>query len=158
MKTAYIAIIFLVVFQMTILLVNSTGIFPSDKGFYSDIDQKQLEAAGNDPLELFKVLFTPAADTTVAGFSLGAGIWAVVFLIAGLGTGAAIFTHSFVPAVLAVQGILFIPLATRSMTFFNSLFRTWDHASLTYLSLILVVGFLVIIFLTIIETPTHGRS
>jgi len=157
MKTAYIAIIFLVVFQMSILLVNAMDIFPTDGTFYSDIEQQELRNAGNDPLKIFEKLFIPA-DVNIAGFSLGAGIWAVVFLIATVGTGAAIFTHSFVPAVLAVQAILFIPLVTRSMTFFNKLFRTWDHASLTYLSLIMIVGFLVIIFITIIETPTHGRS
>lgn len=158
MKTIYTIMIFLAIFQVTVILVNSLGVFPDDSTFYSDIESSELQKAGNNPSTIFSKLFVPS-DTNIAGFSLSSGsIIAVIILIATLGTGIAIFTQSFVPAILAIQGILFVPMITNSMTFFTKLFRNFNSNSLTYLAVTIGVGFLIILLITVVETPTHGRS
>lgn len=157
MKTIYIIIIFLAIFQMTVILVNATDIFPKDGTLYGDLDYNKLTSQDKDAFKIFETLFTPS-DRTIAGISLGKGIWQVVLIIGTIGTGIALFTRQYTVAVLAVIALMFIPLVSNSLGFFNTLIHTWNHESISYLAVIFAVSMLIIIFITILETPTHGRS
>ena len=158
MKTIYKIIIFLAVFELTAILVNGMNIFPAESTFFSDINSEEVREAGNNPLDVYLTLFKPSGFE-VAGFSFSsASFTAILIVILTFGTGVAILTKSFVPAVLALQGIILLPMITRSGGFFRKLFENFDSTALTYLGVTIIVGFLIVLLITIIETPTHGRS
>jgi len=162
MKTIYKIVIFLAMFQVVVLMVNATGVFPSDGTFYSDIEQNELQEAGNDPGALFSILFTPKGSFSVLGITeielSSVDAAAIIGIIIGVGSLVAIATHSYLPVVLAVFGIILLPMIANSMTFLSGLMRKWDSASMTYLSVVLGLGVLIIIIITILEMPVHGRS
>lgn len=162
MKTIYKIVIFLAMFQVVVLMVNATGIFPEDGILYSDIDQDELIAASNDPGALFSILFTPKGSFNILGLTeiTLSSVDAVLIIgaIIGIGSVVAVATHSYLPVVLAVFGIVLLPMIANSMSFFNGLMRNINNTNVTYLTVVLGLGVLIIIIITILEMPVHGRS
>ena len=167
LKKLYVIIIFIAIFQFMALTIRATAIFPEDTQFYSDIDQNELEAAGSDTGKLFALMFVPKGSFTILDlgflgditFSLDSvSAIAVIIVIIGLGSLVAVKTHSYVPAVLAIFGVLFVPMIYKSTSFVMNLFRTWNQTSMTYLAVTIVVTLIIIMIVTILETPTHGGS
>ena len=158
MKTIYKIMIFLTVFEMTVILVNSMGIFPSESAFFSDVSNEDISAAGNNPFEIYAALFKPSEFSVGPILFDSADITAIILVIVTLGSGLAIFTKSFLPAIFVLQAAIILPMIASSSGFFRNLFEHFDSDALVYLAVMIVVGFAVIIFITIVETPTHGRS
>ena len=61
MKKIYKLIIFLVVFEFSVIIVNATGVFPNT--LYSDVETEDLRSVEN-PVDILPYLFTIAAPTT----------------------------------------------------------------------------------------------
>lgn len=159
MKTVYVAIIWLATFQMIALTVASLGVFPSDSTLYSDFDINELEDNADSPLNILTYLFAPGDTTSIAGISVpSAGLVTIIGVIAGVGTIGAIFTGNYIIAVLAVVGVTFIPMFTKSFGFFQKIFLYWDTAALTYLGLTLGLGLFILVLLLIVEFPAQGDS
>lgn len=167
MKKIYIIILFLAILQFTALTIRATNIFPEDGQFYSDVDQSELESAGTNTGALFAIMFIPEGEYTILdlgplgdiSFSLSnVSAVAIIIIIIGLGSLVAWKVHSFVPAVLAVFGILFVPFIYKSSGFLMGMFYNWNRTSMNYLAITLMVPLVIIMIIAILETPTHGRS
>ena len=162
MKTVYVAIIWLAMFQMTALTIGSLGVFPSDSTLYSDFDTAELEENAGNPVDVLAYIFLPS-DVSIAGIT-GAKILSngvllgVIFIIVGIGTGAALLTGQYTVATLAVVGLTFIPMITKSLGFFQKLFMHWDTAALTYMGIQIALGVVILLLLLIVELPAQGGS
>jgi len=159
MKTVYVAIIWLAMFQMTALTIGSLGVFPADSTLYSDFDTQELEDNAGNPLDVLAYLFAPGETTSIAGITItSAQILTIVGVIAGLGTLGAVFTGNYIVAVLVVVGVTFVPMITKSLGFFQKLFVHWDTAALTYMGVQLALGVVILLLLLIVELPAQGDS
>ena len=157
MKDFYKMIIFLAMFQMTTLVIAGINVFPEGTTLYSDLDLNTLSSYASDPISILSYLFLPSGGVgtfTLTDFTLSA----LIILIVLGGSAVAIATHSYVPAVLAILGISFIPMVMRSLSFFERLFTQWDSVAITYLFIMIGLGVLMMFVFMIIETPTHGGS
>ena len=160
MKSLYVIVIYLIIFQITILIVGATGIFPN--GFYSDFDTNELKNHAATPQGLISYLFVPSGTLNdwINRFGGGAEfiIPALVGVFITIGSVISFFTQSFAPISIAIVGLLFVPMITKSYGFFNKLFTYGDSQAMLYLGLLFGVLIFVIAIITIIEMPTHGRS
>jgi len=156
MKTFYILILFFLVFEMCILVVGSLNIFPY--GFYSDMDPENL-ASKDTPQAMITYLFSPE-DALPDGFGGLADftIPALIGVFLTIGTITSIFLQSYLPVTLVVMGLFFVPMITKSYSFFNQLFNYGNSQSLIYVGLLFGVTTLIIAVITIIELPAQGGS
>lgn len=162
MKGLYKIIIFFATFQIMTLIVSLIGVFPYS--FYSDIDVEEM-ATKENPADMLSYLFVPGTGYTINVFGRDIGISldsvsisAIISIVVIAGALASVVTRSFIPVVVALFGILFVPMITRSRDFFNHLFTHWNSPALFYLGICLGVGILILVIIHIIETPTHGDS
>lgn len=161
MKLMYRFMIFLALFQVVVVLVNSLGVFPDDSTLYSDVEMEEIESQDGDILGILSYIFLPQGEFKILGISVtitSFSIAAIISIIAVSGAAVSIVTHSFIPVVLALFSILFLPMFTRSIGFFRRVFEIGDSPSLMYLGVVLLVGIMIVFVLTVVEMPTHGRS
>ena len=104
---------------------------------------------------VFSNLFAPADN--VWGFN-SMQIGALMVIIMGGGTIIALLSKTYVIIPMMVLGFSFFNMITKSYGFFNKLFTNWNSTELVYLSLCFGVGLVIIVIITIIEMPSHGRS
>ena len=153
MKPLYVIILFFIVFQISALMIASLNIF--EDTLYSDFDLEEL-SEHNTPQGMLTYLFVP--EGTAAGWIGGDfTIPALVAIFLGIGTAFSFVTQSFTPISIVVVGLIFTPMVTKSMGFFNQLFSVGGTA-VWYIGILLGVSVLVIVVITIIEMPTQGRS
>ena len=159
MKTLYKIIIFLGVFQVMILSVNALDVFPQNSRLYSDIDMSALQKdAETSAWDVFVYLFTPTSNTYFGGVFNNMSIAALsgVFIVTGV--ASAILTHSLViPSVIVLFYSVFNML-TKSMLFIDTLFRQWGSQALIFLGISIGVALFIVFLITIVESPTQGRS
>jgi len=155
MKTFYIIVLFLIIFQMSILMISTFGLFPY--GFYSDFDTEEL-ASHSTPQGMLTYLFEPPGGLP-GWFNIGDfTIPALIAVFLGIGTITSIFLQSYIPVTLVVVGLFFVPMVTKSYGFFNQLFYYGNSQALIYFGLLIGIVILVIAVITIVEMPTHGGS
>ena len=153
MKKLYKLIIFVVVFQFAVIIVNATGVFPNT--LYSDAETEELRNVEN-PIDILPYLFElpkiPGLSSFQTQFTFGMLVF--IFLV----MGAAIYraTHSITPLIIVIIATSFVPMLTKSLKFFNKLFYNWDSVTLSYMAICLGVGVILLAVITILETPTHG--
>jgi len=157
MKKLYKLIIFLAMFQFGVLIINATGVFPTGSTLYSDVDVQELSEQSS-PIDIFTYFFTlpdlPGLSASYSQLTFGA----IVFIFMVIGAVMARATHSWTPVIVVILGTTFIPMITRSMTFFGRMFYNWDSVTLVYMFLAFGFGILMLVFATILETPTHGDA
>ena len=155
MKTFYLIMLFFLVFQMSILVVGATGIFPY--GFYSDMDPQELAECEN-PQQVLTFIFDPEGNIPDR-FDMGDfTIPALIGIFIGIGTITSIFLQSYLPITIVIIGLFFVPMITHSYGFFNQLFYYGNSQSIIYLGLLFGILAFVIAVVTIIELPAQGRS
>jgi len=146
--------LFLAMFQVTVLMVNAADVFPST--FYDDLEVSSNIRNADSPEAAISWLLTP----NIGAFGINKSpltVGVIVAAFVGLGIAAAIFTHSFLPVVAVIIGYSFFNMLTYSYSFISKLFQ-WETGAMTYLALCLGVGLVFIVIVTIVELPTHGRS
>ena len=143
------------------VVIGVMNIFPYS--MYSDIDTNISEA--DNAMDIVAYLFLPSGTFSVLGIEIGldatdtgAILTIVIGAIVGIGALVAVATHSFIPVVLSIFGIIFVPMINNSSTFLSHLFTHWDSPSLAYLGITLGVGIVILVLIHIMETPTHGDS
>lgn len=152
MKALYKVIIFFSIFHITVLMINSFGLFPGET-LYSDATMSPYDI--DSPAGFVAYIF-PAINGEDVVFSLiVAGFTSLGVL---LGLGVSIATHSLAPITISIIGATMIPMMLTSWNFFSKLLYHWDSDQLGYLALALGVGLIVIAMITILEMATHGRS
>lgn len=160
MKPFYAIIMYLIIFQMVLLIVGSLGIFPNT--FYSDFDTETFRSYASTPQGMISYLFVPdSALQTMINTAGGGSLWlvpALVSLFLFIGSLISILTKSFVPISIAIVGLLFVPMVTKSYKFLNQLFSYGDSQALIYMGVLFGILILVIAIITIVEMPTQGRS
>lgn len=168
MKIFYKMVIFFAMFQMAALVIAGASVFPPGTTLYSDFDLETLEENANNHMDIIGYIFLPnntkIGTFDVGGFSFGGStldnftLMGLITLIIIAGSAISIATHSYVPAVLAILGISFVPMISNSLTFFNKLFTQWDTSVMVYMGVMIGLGVMMLFVVMITETPTHGRS
>ena len=153
MKNMYKIILFLAIFQITVVMVESLEVFPNS--FFKENEIETLDIKDTDDMPqaaetIFSNMFIPSQSF------FGKMRYGVAILV---GTAISFLTKQN-PAVIvvAVLGYSFFNMITNSFGFFSNLFRTWDSPSLIYLGICFGVGLVIIVVITILEQLTHGRS
>lgn len=159
MKTLYKAMMIFGIFPIVVLMVNSMGIFDESSTFYSDVEvNSEFNIQGNPAETVFTNLFAPSR--AIGGRSV-ISIVAIVIIISTVGGIGAYLTHgSFTPILVAIIGYSFANMVMKSYGFFSKLFNntSWNSGAMTYLGLCIGVVLVILIAITIVETPSHGRS
>jgi len=113
----------------------------------------------NSPGDIISFLFpvvTSRGETYDFTWSIvAAGFTSATFFI---GATMSIVMRSFAPVVIALLTAAFIPMVMNSWDFFNKLFYNWDSQAMTYLSICIGIGILILAIVAIVETPTHGDA
>ena len=160
MKPLYVIILYLIIFQVTILVVGATNIFPNT--FYSDFETDELKTHMNSVEGMISYLFVPSGTLNWMINQVGASsffiIPALVATFLFIGSALSVLTQSMAPISITVVGLLFVPMITKSYKFFNQLFIYGNSEALMYLGVLFGILILVIAIITIIEMPTQGRS
>lgn len=155
MKGMYKVILFFAMFYMSVIVVNSLGVFPNT--FYSDAEVADLRGQ-NGPMGIISYLFAlpdiPGVSALFSTFTFA--MLTTLFLVIGAAIARA--TQSWTPVLVVIITSSFVPMLSKSWGFFRKLFTNWDVESMTYLALALGVGLFIIVVITIMETPSHGRS
>ena len=158
MKAIYKFVLFLAMFQMMVLIVNATGVFPKDGQLYSDVEVYVSEGddSGDAAWRITQAFFVPSTDDY--GLDEGLTIPIIVGLFVVGGGLAAFITHSFIPIAIIFLCYVFFTMLLNSYSFLSKLFNYGDSDSLIYLGICIGVSMFIIFVITIAETPTHGRS
>ena len=154
MKRLYLIILFLAIFQGVVLMVNAMDVFPTT--FYDDSEVNDKLRNADSGWEAMSAMLTP----NTAAFGLEEApltIAAIVIAFGTIGTGVAIFTHSFLPVVITIVGYSFFTMMTHSYNFISKLFQ-WETDAMTYMALCIGIGITFIVIITLVEMPAHGRS
>lgn len=155
MKKLYKIMMFLILFQFSVVIVNALEVFPSENTFYSDAETKSIREL-DDPVDALAYFFElpdiPGLSAFQTTFTFG--MLVTIFLVIGAAIARA--THSWAPVIVVIIASSFVPMLTKSLGFFNKLLYNWDNAALMYLGLTLGVGIVILAVITILETPTHG--
>ena len=154
MKLMYKVMLFLAIIQMTILIVNATGVFPKDGQFYSDTEISADVDPSDNAWNVTQAFFVPSENAYIGNVGIGA----IVLLFVGAGAIGAWITHSFIPVVIIFQCYIFFNMMLNSMGFVEKMFYNWNSNAMIYLAICLGVGIFIIFLITIVESPTHGRS
>jgi len=162
MKTLYIVIIWLAMFQGITLMIAGLGVFPADSQLYSDFEINELEENADSPVDMLSYIFLPSGEEiggTTGNEMITSGILVgAILIILGIGSVVAVFTKNYTSAVLIIVGISFVPMISKSWGFFNKLFVHWDTSAMTYMGVTLGLGVFILFLLLIVEMPTHGDS
>jgi len=153
MKLLYKIIIFLIMFQFTIPLVNIMGIFPSESQLYSDMELPQKMQEGKI-VDILAAIFFPAENNYISQMTWGS----ILAIFIGVGALTGIATHSIAPAVMIILIYLFIPMINSSKSYFDKLFLFSDNLAVIYMGTLLFVGIAFVALITVVEQATHGRS
>jgi len=146
-------------FQMTAIVVSTLGVFPSGTTLFSDLNVEDIE--GMDFIEIISYLITPDDGYNIPGFTGDQTAFTIGLITAFIGIGGVVvgaITKNVSIAVTTLIAVIFVPMVTKSMNFFQRLFTTWDTPALTYMGITIGVGIMAIIIITLLETPTHGNS
>ena len=154
MKLLYKIIIFMAVFNICVLMINSLDIFPPGSRLYNDDEVKQADSP-DDPQSYITALF-PAIDGQDVTFSIFALCFTSTILVGAL--AISIYTQNFSIISIGIVSALFIPMILTVMNITNKLFTNWDNDAVKYLGICIGVAIIIIGIITIVEMPTHGRS
>ena len=157
MKSLYKIMIISMMFPIVVLTVNSMGIFPYT--FYSDTEiQNVYSITPTSTAEgIFSIMLVPNIDFLgVTDQAITISLVVGVFTIAG--AAVAIVTHSFAPVIISFMGYCFFVMMTKSMGFVQKIFNNFGGTEMIYLGLLIGIGIVIIVIITIVETPAHGRS
>ena len=160
MKMMYKIMIFLAMFQITVIMVEALDVFPNS--FFKENEIETLDIKDTDDMPqaaetVFSNMFLPSQDIFPGYARYGVAILVGMILTVGVIIS---FATKQPPAsiVVAVLGYSFFNMISNGFSFFSNLFRTWDSPSLIYLGLSIGVGLVIIVVITILESLTHGRS
>jgi len=155
MKLIYKMLLFFVIFQMSVLIIAATGIFPEDGRFYSDIQSDKW--IDKTPEGILAEIYVPSGQ--IAGISISEfGVVAVLLALVTAGVALGFLTRSpVIPSILGV-GLAIWPMINSSRGFFNSLFNNWDNNSMIYLGITFGIAIIIVVIVTLIEQPAQGRS
>lgn len=150
MKGVYKAFIFLLIFQMTALMVGVLGIFPYS--MYSDIDLSSMPSS-SDPLVFVQHFFGAGygdVTTTLAALGISGVVLGVTILMSAL-------QGSLTPFMVGIFGVMAIHMLVTSKEFLRTLF---EHGGMgvVYLGLCLFVVLGAMILFAVIEHPSGGDS
>lgn len=161
MKNIYKVFIFFMMFQMMAVVIAALNVFPSGAVLYSDIDIDEIEARANDPVQIISYFITPTGGYTSFPSNPGGVLFSINVILLAAGIGGAVVGFITKNVGLAMMGIIaamFVPMISKSMTFFQVIFSTWNVSSLSYLGVTIGVGLVTVLIITLLETPTHGKS
>lgn len=161
MKTLYKLIYWFIIFQMVILLINFLNVFPPEYTFYSDLEMDALRenVTDGDILGIISWMFVPPTEYLPANLaSYEFTIPLIVLMFVGVGTAFAWVTQSFVPVVVIIIGVSFYSMFIKSISFFKTILQGADNQALWALGMILMIGVILALIFTLVETPTHGES
>ena len=156
MKNIYKIILFFAIFEVTVLMINAMDIFPNELYSDSDTELEKLESS-EGPWEIVRTLFVPSSNSYISNI----GIAGIVGLFVIGGGVAAYFSHGNMSGLVIVFFCyVFFTMITNSIGFFDKIFRHYNEAgsAMVYLGVCLGVAIFIIFIITIVETPTHGRS
>ena len=159
MKNLYKIVLFLAIFQITVVMVESLDVFPNTFFATSDVDELDIEQADDMP-EAAETIFSNMFLPSQSFFGTARyGVAALVGVFLTVGTAVSFLTKQN-PAVIvvAVLGYSFFNMISNGFDFFSNLFMNWDSPSLIYLGIAFGVGLVIIVIITILESLTHGRS
>lgn len=155
MKKIYKIMIFLVLFQFSVVIVNALEVFPSENTFYSDAETRSIREL-DSPTDALSYFFElpgiPGLSALQTTFTFGM----LVILFLSIGAAIARATHSWSPVIVVIIATSFVPMLMKSLGFFNKMLYNWNNQALMYLGLTLGVGIIILVVITILETPTHG--
>jgi len=150
MKLLYKIILFLGMFELMVIIVNGMGVFTNT--FYSDIETDALKDKGI--WEVVQDIMLPTDNKYIGEVSVYA--LAGLFVAGGILSGIAT-KNVIIPSLIFLLYVVFA-MCLSSYEFFQDLFTKWNSDSLVYLGVVLGVGMVIVAIITVIETPTHGRS
>lgn len=158
MKLLYKIMILMIIFPVVILMVNSMNIFPNT--FYSDAEVQSVYdiSTTSSPESIVSTMLVPNVSFLGVGADSALTIGLIIAVFLGLGSAAAIATHSFAPVVISFMGYSFFVMMTKSMGFFNKIFNNFGGNEVIYLGICFGVGLVALVIIYIMETPTHGRG
>lgn len=154
MKLLYKMMFFFIILHVTILMVNSLGVFP--KTLYSDEDTRTYDFSnpGDVLVYLFPVMDSKDPDTNLFGAIITGSFIGLASLLA---IGATILTKNYAPIVVTLLASSFVPMILRSMDTFKKILYV-DSEVMIYLFICFSICITFLIAITFIEMLTHGRS
>ena len=152
MKLLYKLIFFFMILHITILIINSLGVFPNT--LYSDEETKEYDFS--DPNDILLYMF-PAMDGTdnILVSILTGGFVTLASLAALL---VSLKTGNFGVVIVTLIGASFVPMILRSMDLIKKILYVGDNQAMIYLAACFSIGVIFLIVITMLETITHGRS
>jgi len=141
---------------MIVLTVKAMDVFPTESQLYSDVETD--EWVDMSPIDIINEIYDPnnlVEAVDLPNFTIGA----ILGVLIGASIILGIFTHvgPIVPSIILI-GIAIWPLIITSRGFFNQILNNWNIMSMTYIGLTFGVGIIIIVVITLIEQPAHGRS
>ena len=130
------------------------NVFPST--LYSDKETEALRGEKGPTGVLSYFFEAPEIPLLEEYTTFTFAMLSVLFL--SIGAVIARASNSWTPIIVVIICTTFVPMLTSSLDFFNKMLYEWDNDILFYLALALSFGVIVIALITIVETPTHGRS
>lgn len=150
MRGIYKAFLFLLIFQMSAIMIASLGVF--DTGMYSDINFGELDENSNwfDYVTYFFGAGYGEFTDTLA-------ILGISGLLFGVGIALSIYNGNIVPLMMGVFGVMAMHMLGTSKEFFSTMFQK-GGTSVIYLGICLFVALGAMILFTLIEMPSGGDS
>ena len=161
MKLVYKIMIFMIIFPIVVLMINSLNVFPYT--FYSDEEVPYSITQDSSPADLLAIMLVPSGvlegmnavgDDGATYVTVGI----IVAIFAGIGSAVAVFTKSYAPIIIAFVGLNFYNLISKSFGLFRKIFMNWESTALMYLGLAVGIIIVAIVIITIMEIPAQGRS
>ena len=152
MKLLYKLIFFFMILHMTILMINSLGVFPNT--LYSDAETREYDFS--DPNDILLYLFPAMDGTDNIMFSILTGgfvtLASLVALLVSLKTG------NFGVVIVTLIGASFVPMILSSLNLFKKILYVGDSQAMIYLAACFSICIVFLIVIYMLETVTHGRG
>jgi len=152
MKLLYKLIFFFMILHITILMINSLGVFPNT--LYSDEETREYDF--NDPNDILLYLFPAMDGTDNILFSILTGGFVTLASLAAL--LVSLKTGNFGVVIVTLIGASFVPMILSSLNLFKKILYVGDSQAMIYLAACFSICIIFLIVITMLETITHGRS
>lgn len=151
MKGIYKMMLFLMIFQITALMIGTLGVFPYS--IYSDIDLSHLPNENANWAEYIAYFFGNDVNDLASNLGIFTAIGGIL-AIAGI---MALKNGTVAPFMVGVMASIAIHMLNTSKNFLSQLFAIGGPA-VVYLGICLFVPMAAIVIFSIIEHPTGGDS
>lgn len=159
MKKLYKIMLIFIMFELTIIFVNLLAVFPYT--LYSEADVSDISNISDPAVLLGKFFTIPAITISNVEITEEAATFTFYLFISSffiVGAAIAKLSGDWTLIITTIIGMMFVPMILRSRNLFEKLFVTWETPALSFMVILIFVGLLYIALITIVETPTHGRS